>query len=62
MLSSTAFIDVQIHPFRKQPDTSSSEKLQVVKFYSPAAHFKARPSLVNLLVNGHVKGAWLGFR
>ena len=29
--------------------------------YSPAAHFKARPSLVNLLVNGHVKGAWLGF-
>ena len=30
--------------------------------YSPAAHFKARPSLVNLLVNGHVKGAWLWFR
>ena len=29
--------------------------------YSPAAHFKARLSLVNLLVNGHVKGAWLGF-
>ena len=28
---------------------------------SPAAHFKARPSLVNLLVDGHVKGAWLGF-
>ena len=27
-----------------------------------AAHFKARPSLVNLLENGHVKGAWLGFR
>ena len=30
--------------------------------YSPAAHFKARPSLVNLFVNGHVKGAWLWFR
>ena len=35
---------------------------RLAQLYSPAAHFKARPSLVNLLVNGHVKGAWLGFR
>ena len=26
-----------------------------MKSYSPAAHFKALPSLVNLLVEGHVK-------
>ena len=38
------------------------QQMYVKGVYSPAAHFKARPSLVNLLVNGHVKGAWLGFR